>query len=315
VFPQRFSQFASLLAAALLPVYAGAQAYPTKPVRLVTSEPGSALDLTGRILAQGLTTSLGQQVIVDNRRNAPDQVAIAPADGYTLLVFGASLWVVPFLQKVAVTQRDFEPITLAVSTPNLLVLHPRLSAKTVQELTALAKAKPATLNYGSSLSGGTPHLAAEMYKAMAGIDLVRIAYKGVAPAMNDLLGGRIDLMFPTVPSGMPHVKGGKLRALAVTSTKPSQLAPGLPTMAESGLPGYEMLAVFGLFAPTKVPAAIINRLHRDTVQYLNQPETVQRFLAAGSEVVASTPQQFAAFIKKDADRLGKLIKDQGIKDE
>lgn len=313
--PQQLSRLAGLLAAALLPAYAGAQAYPTKPVRLITSEAGSALDLTGRIIAQGLTTSLGQQVIVDNRRNAPDQVAVAPADGYTILVFGTSLWVVPFLQKAQYDTRDFSPVTLAISSPNLLVIHPRFTVKNVQELTALAKAKPGTINYGSSLSGGTPHLAAEMYKALAGIDMVRIAYKGVAPAMNDLVGGRIDLMFPTIPSGMPHVKAGRLRALAVTSAQPTQLAPGVPTMAASGLPGYEMVAVFGLLAPAKVPTAIINRLHRDTAAYLNQPEVSQRVFATGSEVVASTPQEFAAVIKRDSARIGKLIREQNIRDE
>ena len=296
---------------------ASAQSYPTKPIRMITTEAGSALDLTARIVAQGLAASLGYQVIVDNRPVATfELVAHAPADGYTLLNGGSTMWVLPFLRKTGYDPvKDFAPITQTVSSPNILVVHPSIAANTVQELVAVAKAKPGQLNYGASISGGTPHLAAEMLKSLAHIDMVRVAYKGVAPALNDLVGGRIHLMFPTVSSGLPHAKAGRLRALAVTSVKPSALAPGLPTVAESGLPGYEMIAIFGVFAPAKTPSAIVARLNRDIVQYISQPELRQKFLAASAEVVADTPQQFKATIAADMARMSKLIREQNIHEE
>ena len=294
-----------------------AQSYPTKPIRMITTEAGSALDLTARIVAQGLAASLGYQVIVDNRPVATfELVAHAPADGYTLLNGGSTMWVLPFMRKTGYDPvKDFAPITQTVSSPNILVVHPSIAANTVQELVAVAKAKPGQLNYGASISGGTPHLAAEMLKSLAHIDMVRVAYKGVAPALNDLVGGRIHLMFPTVSSGLPHAKAGRLRALAVTSVKPSALAPGLPTVAESGLPGYEMIAIFGVFAPAKTPSAIGARLNRDIVQYISQPELRQKFLVASAEVVADTPQQFKATIAADMARMSKLIREQNIHEE
>ena len=297
---------------------ASAQAYPRKPVRRVTSEAGSGLDFTARVIAQGLTASLGQQVIVDNRRILTvELVAKAPPDGYTLLAYGSPMWIVPFLRNDIKYDpvKDFSPITLVVTSPNVLVVHPRVAAKTVQELVALAKAKPGELNYGSSVTGGSPHLAAELFKSMAGVNLMRITYKGVALAMNELVGGQIDLMFPVVASGMPHVRAGRLRALAITSVQPSALAPGLPTIAASGLPGYELVAMFGILAPAKTPPAIIARLNHETVQYITQPEIRQKFLVSGSEVVASSPQQFAATIAIDMARMGKLIRDQNIRDD
>lgn len=295
-----------------------AQDYPTKPVRMITSEPGSSLDLTARVIAQGLTAALGQQVIVDNRRLlAVELVARAPTDGYTLLAYGSPMWIAPLLRKDMQYDpvKDFAPITLAVSSPNVLVIHPKVAAKSVQELVAVAKARPGQLNYGSSVTGGSPHLAAELFNAIAGVNITRIAYKGVAQAVNDLIGGQIDLMFPVVATGMPHARAGRLRALAVTSAQPWSLTADLPTIAASGLPGYELTSMHGILAPANVPRTIIARLHRDIVQHITQPDIKQKFLASGSEVVASTPQQFSSIMATDMGRMAKLIRDRNIRDE
>ncbi len=297
---------------------ATAQEYPSKPIRLITSEPGSSLDLTARVIAQGLTTTLGRQVIVDNRRIlAVELVAQAPADGYTLLAYGSPMWIAPLLRKDLKYDavKDFAPITLAVSSPNVLVVNSRLTAKAVPELVALAKAKPGQINYGSSVSGGSPHLAAELFNSIASVNLTRIAYKGVAQAVNDLIGGQIDVMFPVIATGMPHARAGRLRALAVTSTQPWPATPDLPTIAASGLPGYELTAMHGLLAPAKTPLAIIARLNREVVQHITQPDIKQKFLVSGSDVVAGTPQQFASTIVSDMGRMAKLIRDRNIQDE
>lgn len=295
-----------------------AQDYPTKPVRMLTSEPGSSLDLTARVIAQGLTTALGQQVIVDNRRLlAVELVAKAPTDGYTLLAYGSPMWIAPLMRKDMQYDpiKDFAPITLAVSSPNVLVIHAKVAAKSVQELVALAKARPGQLNYGSSVTGGSPHLAAELFNAIGGVNITRIAYKGVAQAVNDLIGGQIDLMFPVIATGMPHARAGRLRALAVTSAQPWSLTADLPTIAASGLPGYELTSMHGILAPANVSRAIVSRLHRDIVQHINQPDIKQKFLASGSEVVASTPQQFSSIMVTDMGRMAKLIRDRNIRDD
>ena len=301
-----------------MPSIALAQEYPNKPIRLITSEPGSSLDLTARVIAQGLTATLGRQVIVDNRRIlAVELVAQAPADGYTLLAYGSPMWIAPLLRKDLKYDaiKDFAPITLAVTSPNVLVVNPRLTAKTAQELVTLAKAKPAQINYGSSVSGGSPHLAAELFNAIAGVNLTRIAYKGVAQAVNDLIGGQIDVMFPVIATGMPHARAGRLRALAVTSLQPWPATPDLPTIASSGLPGYELTAMHGLLAPAKTSPAIIARLNREIVQHITQPHIKQRFLMSGSDVVAGTPREFASIISSDMGRMAKLIRDRNIQDE
>ena len=292
--------------------------YPSKPVRIVTSESGSSLDLAARVVAQGLSSSLGQQAIVDNRpKLTVEIVAKSPPDGYTLLVYGSSMWIVPFLQDGITYDpvRDFMPVTMVVRSPNVLVIHPSVPANSVKELIALAKAKPGALNYGSSVTGGTPHLAAELFKAMAGISIVRIPYRGVAPALTELIAGQLQLMFPTAASGMPHAKAGKLRALAVSSSQPSATYPELPTIAAAGLPGYELVAVHGLFVPAKTPAVLIDRLHQEVVRYLGRAEIKEKFLSTGLETVGDTPAQFAATIKADMARMGKLIKDAGIRGE
>lgn len=295
-----------------------AQDYPTKPVRMITSEPGSSLDLTARVIAQGLTAALGQQVIVDNRRLlAVELVARAPTDGYTLLAYGSPMWIAPLMRKDMQYDpvKDFAPITLAVSSPNVLVIHPKVAAKSVQELVAVAKARPGQLNYGSSVTGGSPHLAAELFNAIAGVNITRIAYKGVAQAVNDLIGGQIDLMFPVVATGMPHARAGRLRALAVTSAQPWSLTADLPTIAASGLPGYELTSMHGILAPANVSRAIVSRLHRDIVRHIDQPDIKRKFRTSGSEVLGSTPQQFSSIMAADMIRMAKLIRDRNIQDE
>ena len=296
---------------------AAQQPYPAKPIRVVTTEPGSSLDLTARYVAQAISGPLGQQVIVDNRRvNSIEIVAKAQPDGYTLLAYGSPIWIMPMLREVTFDPvKDFAPITLAATSPNVLVIHPAVAATNVKELIALAKSRPGALNYGSSVTGGTPHLAAELFKALAGVDVVRVAYKGVAVAVTDLIGGQLQMMFPVVPSAIPHVKTGKLRALAVSSAQPSALAPGLSTMAASGLPGYELVAVYGMFAPARTPATLLERLNREMVRGINTPEMKAQFLIAGAEVVGSTQQVFAAFIKADMARMSKVIKDAGIRED
>ena len=211
--------------------------------------------------------------------------------------------------------RDFAPIIFATTEPNILVVHPLLPVKSVKELIALAKARPGALNYASIATGGPSHLAAELFKSMAGVNIVRIPYKGASPAAMDLVSGQVQLSFAAAASVAAPVKSGRLRALAITILQPSALFPGVPTVAASGLPGYEAGTVTGMFAPAKTPAAIINRLNREMAQALNRPEVKEKFSGAGQEIVGGSPDQFAAAIKADATRMGKVIKDAGIRDE
>ena len=297
---------------------ASGQDYPNKPVRMVTAAPGAAGDFVARLVALGLTESWGQQVIVENRGGSGvipiEIVAKALPDGYTLLVFGSTLWLLPFIQKVSYNPiGDFSPITLAAVTPLLLVVHPSLPVKSITELIALAKSRPGELNYASGISGSATHLPAELFKAMAGVNIVRVAYKGGAPAISALIGGEVQVMFATASGAGPHVNSGRLRALAVTSAQPSALFPGLPTVAASGLPGYDAASIMCIFAPAKTPAALVGRLNRDIVRVLNRAEVKERFIKAGSEVVASSPKELAAAMKSDMATMGKVIRDAGIR--
>ena len=294
-----------------------AQDYPTKPVRIVTPPAGAGNDYVARVIAQGLTASLGQQLVVDNRPAAivGELVAKAPADGYTLLAIGSVLWLTPLLQDNVGYDpvKDFSPISVTGLSVNVLVVHPSVAANSVKELIALAKAKPGQLNYATGGTGSSNHLAAELFKSMAGINLVRIPYKGSGPAVNDLVSGQVQIMFPTTAAGLPHVKSGRLRALGVTSLQPSVLAPGLPTVADSGVPGYESVVMYALFAPAKTPAAIVKRVNKDLVQYLRSAAGTERLFTAGIEVVASTPGELATAMKSEMTRLGKLIKDANLR--
>jgi len=300
------------------PDTAGAQGYPSKPVRLVTAAAGAGGDFVSRIVAAGLTELWGQQVIIDNRGGSAvipiELVARAPADGYTLLGFGTALWHLPLMQGVSYDPiRDFAPITLVATTPMILVVHPSLPVKSVNELIALARKRPGQLNYSSGISGSTTHLPAEMFKAMAGVDIVRVSYKGGAPALTALLGGETQIMFANSGGAGPHIHGGRLRALAVTTAQRSALFPDLPTIAASGLPGYEAASNQCIFAPAATPPAIVSQLSRDVIRVLSKPEVKERFLRAGSEIVGNSPDELAKAIKSDMLAMGKVIKQAGIR--
>jgi len=311
------------IAAVALALAAGTaygQIYPTKPVRVITSAPGGGSDLVSRLLAQAMTTALGQQFIVENRGGgvvAGETVAKSPADGYTLLFYGSALWLLPLMRKDVPYDplRDFVPISWVSRQPNVLVVHPSLPARSVKELIALARARPGSLNYSSGGTGSSGHMGAELFKYMAGVNISRINYKGQGPATNDVVSGQVQLTFGTSGSVMPHVKSGRLHALAVTSGEPTALAPGLPTIAASGVPGYESEQMSGLFAPSKTPAAVLSVLGQETVRALSRQEIKDRVFQSGAEIVASSPEKFGTQIRAEVARMGKLIKAVGIRDE
>ena len=311
-----------LLAVASASLAAAGDNYPARPVRIIAGEPGAINDITTRLIAQGLTASLSQQVVVDNRGGAGgaiagEIVARAAPDGYTLISYGSSLWLAPFLRDGVSYDpvKDFSPITLAVSSPVVLVVQPSAPANSTAELIALAKAKPGTLNYGSGGAGTTPHLAMELFKARAGVNIVRIPYKGVGPALNDMLGGQLQVMIITAGSATPHLKSGKLKGLAVGSSAPSPLAPGLPTIAATGLPGYEFASIWGIFGPAKTPLPVIQRLSREIARILSRPDVKAKFMNAGVEAIGSGPDRLAAAVRTEMTTLGKLIKDLGIRSD
>ena len=298
---------------------ASGQDYPTKVVRIFTSQPGGGSDFTARFVAQGITGALGQPVIVENRGSsviAAEIVSKAPADGYSLLSWGNTLWIGALLDKTPYDpMRDFSAVTLVGKGPHILVVHRSLPVKSVKELVALAKARPGELNYASTTAGSPLHLAGELLKSTARINIVRVNYKSTGPAVIGILSGEAQLMFPNINAGMPHVKTGKLAALAVTTSQPSSLAPGLPTIASAGFPGFEISAADSILAPAKLPAAVLHRLNQEITRFLRTPEAKEKLLATGTEVVASTPEELATVMKSDTAILSKLIKDAGIKAE
>ena len=294
-----------------------AQDYPYKPIRLITSSPGGSADYVARLIAAALSGPLGQHVIVDNRGSSlmGEIGANAAADAYTLILAGPTFWARPFFPPNLSWHpvRDFSPITLAAISPNILVVHPSLPVRSVKDLIALASAKPGKLNYGTGGAGSTPHLAAELFKSMARVDIVRINYKGGGPATIGLLSGEVQLMFATASSVTRHVKSGRLRALAITTAQPSELAPGLPTVAASGLPGFKSITIYGVFAPAKTPESLIKRLHQEIVQVVDQTDVKAKFLSAGVESVGSSPPQLAAEIESEMALLSRVIKDASIR--
>jgi tripartite-type tricarboxylate transporter receptor subunit TctC len=311
-------------AAALAPLSAGAQSWPSRPLRFVVpAAPGAGiLDIMARLIAQHLAARLGQQLVIDNKPGAGNHlgtefVAKAPADGYTLLICNTSLSVGPHLYARLgydpVT--DLIPVTQLNSAPLMLVLHPSLAARSVPELIAYAKANPGKLNYGSGGVGSTPYLATELFKSMTGVDAVHVPYKGGAPALADLVAGQLSFMIENVPGTLPFVKDGKLRALAITSRTRSPLVPELPTMAEAGVPGYEMIGWNGIFVAKGTAPAIVDRLARETALVLALPEVDAQLLKLGAEPVGSTPAQFAVFYRAEAERWGRIIQERGIKPE
>ena len=308
-------------AAVLLAGLAAAQpysSYPSKVVRIQTTEAGGYPDAVARLLAQGLSASLGQQVIVENRAIAAvELVAKAPPDGYTLLFYTSVLWLAPYLRDGVTWDplRDFAPVMLATHSPNIMVVHPSLPVKSVRGLIALAKARPGELNYSTSSPGSGNHLAAELFRVMAELKVVRINYKGTGSALNSLASGEVQLSFPSAGSVLPHLRAGRVRALAVTSAQPSALAPELPTVAAAGLPGYEASAYNGLLAPAKTPPAVIAKLNQDAVQILRRTEVKERIFNGGGEVVGGTPDEFAAVMRLEMAKWGKLIREAGIRGE
>jgi len=294
-----------------------AQTYPNKPIRLITAEVGGGTDFAARLIAQGLTERFGQQVVVDNRPGiiAVEAVAKALPDGYTMLLTASNFWIGPLLQKTSYDpQKQFSPISLVDTASNVLVVHPSVPARSVRELITLAKAKPGGLNYASSVTGGATHLSAELFKAMAGVDIVQVTYKGGGPATNALIAGEVQMAFSVAASATPHIKSGKLIPLAVTSSVPSVLFPDLPTIAAS-VPGYESVQLQGMLVPASTPSAVIYRLNQETVRVLVRPDVKQRFLDSGVEIVGSSPEVFASKMRSEIAKWGKLIKDAGIRVE
>ena len=293
-----------------------AQPFPSRPLRIVTSEVGSAGDLSARIMAPLMTISLGQPVIVDNRGFAAVEiVARAQPDGYSLAYYGAPLWLAAFLRNNVPYDpvRDFSPISLTISSPLVLVVHPSLPVYSVKELIRLAKANPGKLNSGSGLAGGSPHLAGALFKAMAGVDIVNVAYKGSGQSLTALLGNEVQIAFPAAAALGSHAKSGRLRALAVTTAQPSELLPGLPSIATAGLPGYEAASLYGIFAPAKTPEKIIERLNREVVKTLSEQDVREKLKNAGVEVVASSPQILLSTISAEMNRMGSVIRSAGIR--
>jgi len=299
-----------------------AQAYPSKPVRMIVPfPPGGATDIVARLIAQKLTEAWGIQVIVDNRAGAggtigSDIAAKSAPDGYTILMGTSSTHAVaPSLySKLSYDPvRDFAPVTLVASATILLAVHPSLPARNVRDLIALAKKQPNVLSFASSGSGGISHLVGEHFKSVAGVSMVHIPYKGDTPALIDLVSGQVHLMFGTAVSFLPYVKTGRLNALAVTNPKRSPIVPNVPTVAESGLAGFEALQWFGILAPAATPKDMIAKLHADTVRAVRLQDVRDRMTSLGAEVVGSTPAEFAAFQRADTAKWAKVVKESGAK--
>ncbi len=299
-----------------------AEAFPTRPMRVIVAvSPGGSNDLVARLIAAKMSEGFREQLVVVNRAGGGGVIgyeagARATPDGHTLLFYGRDIWIVPFLNKQSSYDpvRDFAPITLAVRAPSILVVHPSLPVNNVRELIALAKARPGQLNYGSSGIGSSPHLAAELFKSLARVNIVHVRYKGAATALPDLFAGQLQLMFNTVTTTGPYVKLGKVKALAVTSAQPSPLVPGLPTIAASGLPGYEAVVVFSMLAPAATPPALVNRLREEIARVLHTPDVKERLFKSGTEVVASSPGELAATMKSKMSKWGNMLKEAGIRD-
>ena len=299
-----------------------AQTYPNKPIRIVVPyAPGGTTSILTRAVGQKLTDAWGQSIIVDNRGGAAggigtEAVARAAPDGYTLLLgtvgtFGINSAVYTKLSYDPV--KDFAPVGMLATSANMLLVHPSVPVTSVKELIALAKSKPNSLNYGSSGSGSTSHLSGEMFKSMAGINMTHVPYKGGAPMMADLLGGQLEVMFDQVPAVLPHVKSGRARALAVTTAQRSAAAPDVPTMAEAGVPGYEMAVWYGLLAPAATPRDIVAKLNAELAKVLNQPDFKQQMLAQGAELMPSTAEQLAEIIRDDLVKYARVAKEAGAK--
>jgi len=311
----------TLLALAAAP-FAFAQAWPSKPIHFVVPYPaGGPVDSVARLLGQKVGERLQQPIIVENKPGAggnigADSVAKAAADGYTILMGAVATHAINPTLYASIpydAAKDFAPITQVASTPNVLVVHPSLPVHSVAELVAYARKNPGKLNFGSGSSGSAGHLAGELMKSMAGIDMTHVPYKGAAPAMQDLVAGRLDLMFDNLASAQGQIRAGTVRALAVTTAKRSALAPDIPTIGESGLPGFDISTWFGVFAPGATPASIVSRLHDEFAAALASADVREKMLALGAEPVTSSPKEFAAFIESEARKYARLVKASGAR--
>jgi len=301
---------------------AQSQAYPSKPIKLVVPYPaGGPLDTVARLLGQKVSESVKQPVIVENKAGAggnigAEAVAKSPPDGYTILMGAVATHAINPTLYASIpydAAKDFIPVTQVASTPNVLVVNPSIPANDVREFIAYAKAHPGKLNFGSGSTGSAGHLAGELFKTMAGVDMTNVQYKGAAPAMNDLIGGQIQLMFDNLASSLAQVRAGRIRALAVTTAKRSALAPDLPTIAESGLPGFDINTWFGIFVPAGTPRAIVERLHAEFTRALAAPDVREKMLALGAEPVGNRPEEFAAYIRSEAAKYARVIRASGAK--
>ena len=315
--------FALAAGCAIVAAPAVAQPYPSKPIRFVVPfPPGGPLDIMGRGIAQKLQEVWGQPVVVDNRPGAgggigADLVAKSPGDGYTLLMGAVSTHAInPSLYaKIPYdAQKDFVPVALVAQVPNILVVNPALPVRSVAELIDYARARPGALSFGSGSTGSTGHLAGELFKTMAGVDMVHIPYKGGAPAMQDLLAGQTQLMFDNLANALPQVKAGKLRALAVTTLKRAPAVPDLPTVAESGLPGFDLTTWFGVFVPAGTPRETVARLNAEIVKTLASRELADRLATMGTvPPEGNTPESFAAFVRAEAAKYAQVVKSSGAR--
>ena len=297
-----------------------AQDYPVKPIRLVAPfAPAGTIDVLARAIGQRLTEAWGQPVVVENRPGAggnigTESVAKSAADGYTMLLISVGFASNPALYSKLPFDpiKDFAPVTLVATTQNVLIVHPSVPARSARELIQLAKSRPGQLNFGSSGTGTSQHLAGELFKSMAGVQMQHVPYRGSAPALTALIGGEVSLMFNNLLTALPHVKAGRLRALAVTSAERSPAAPEIPTMAESGLPGYDVSTWYGLLVPTGTPKEIVAKLNAELVRILNLTDVKER-LGNVVELTPSTPDQFAAHIRQEMVRWAKVVKQSGAR--
>ncbi|OFZ87923.1 MAG: LacI family transcriptional regulator [Betaproteobacteria bacterium RIFCSPLOWO2_12_FULL_62_58] len=300
---------------------AAAQAYPAKSIRVVVPyAPGGATDLTARLVGQKMNDSFRQTVVIDNRTGAggvigADIVARAAPDGYTVLLASpAEIAVLPHLQKMPYNvDKDFAPVSLASTTPLILVLHPSVPVKSVKALIAFVKARPGQMTYASAGTGGVQHLAGELLKITFKLDMVHVPYKGAGPVMPDLIGGHVPMFFSGMPPAMPHVKAGKLRALAVTSTTRSPAAPNVPTMAEAGVPDFVFTNWFAYFVPAGTPAGVISTLNAEINRALKLEDVKTRLATVGLETVGTTPEELAKFVRSESDKFAQLIRQSGAK--
>jgi tripartite-type tricarboxylate transporter receptor subunit TctC len=297
------------------------QAYPVKPIRVILSVPaGATPDVTARLVTPGLASVLGQPLVVDNRGGAggligAEIVAKAAPDGYTVFISSpGALTILPHLRKVPYdTLRDFTPISLISVGPFVLIVHPSVPAKTVKELIALAKAQPGKLNYASAGSGVANHLAMELFKQMAGVDITHVPYKGAPQAVTDVLAGHMNMMFNSIAPLVGHIKAGRVRVLGIASAKRSPQVPEVPTISEAGVPGFEAENWFGMFAPAKTPQRIIARLNEAVVKVVRSPEIQSQFAALGADAVGNSPVEFAAFVRRDMEKYAKVVRISGAK--